>query len=114
MSHMILSHLRANDGATLDELCQVTGLTAEAVSHILSGLVSSALVIGTARYNRAPKFYAVTRVAACDWCGLIDHRCVAGMCPQCLDKSSGLEPLPNVPMAVHLARQLNSAERSQP
>ncbi|MCE8004256.1 hypothetical protein [Billgrantia ethanolica] len=113
MSHLILSHLQANDGATLDELCAVTGLTAEAVRHILGGLVHSAFVIGAARYNRAPKFYAVTSIGACEWCGIVEHRRVAGMCPRCLDKSSGLESLPNVPMAVHLARHANQSERSQ-
>lgn len=113
MSHMILSHLQANDGATLDELCTATGLTAEAVRHILSGLVHSAFVIGTARYNRAPKFYAVTSLGRCEWCGLVEHRRVAGMCAQCLDKSSGLESLPNVPMAVLPARQPSKTERSQ-
>ena len=44
MSHMVLSHLQANDGATLDELCAATGLNADAVRHILTGLVTASLV----------------------------------------------------------------------
>lgn len=110
MSHMILSHLQANDGATLDELCAATGLNADAVRHILIGLKNSAFVIGVSRYNRTPKFYAVTSLGHCEWCGLVEHRRVAGMCSRCLDKSSGLESLPNTPIAALPAEQ---PQRSQ-
>lgn len=113
MSHVILSYLQTRGGATVDELCSATGLTVEAVHHILGGLVKNAIVIGTARYNRAPRFYVVESLGECEWCGIVEHHRVAGMCPRCLDKSSGLEPLPNVPMAVHLARHQSQTDRSQ-
>ncbi|SES15318.1 hypothetical protein SAMN04487958_10820 [Vreelandella subterranea] len=113
MSHLILSHLQANDGATLDELCTSTGLNADAVRHILTGLVNSRFVICLVdRYNRTPKCYAVTSQGHCEWCGLYEHRRVAAMCPRCIDKSSGLESLPNTPMAA-LPAGLNTPERSQ-
>lgn len=112
MSHMVLSHLQDNDGATLDELCTATGLNADAVRHILTGLVNSRFVIGVARYNRAPKFYAVTSQGPCEWCGLYEHRRVAAMCPRCIDKSSGLEPLTETHVAA-LPAGLNTPERSQ-
>lgn len=100
MSQMILSHLQANDGATVDELSATTGLNVEAVRHILTGLVNSAFVIGVARYNRTPKFYAVTSQGLCEWCGLYEHRRVAAMCARCIEKSSGLEALDESPMAA--------------
>ena len=37
---------------------------------------------------------AVTTLGECEWCGIIEHHRVAGMCPTCLNKSSGLESLP--------------------
>lgn len=109
MSQVILSHLQANDGATIDELCAVTGLNVEGVRHILQGLANSAFVIGVARYNRTPKFYAVTSQGHCEWCGLYEHRLVAAMCARCLDKTSGLESLtePALPASQ------TSTERSQ-
>lgn len=104
MTQAILAYLqRAENGATIDELCLGTGLTAEAVWHALGEMSRCAWVIGCARFNRAPKFYATTRIGECEWCGLVDHALVAGMCPCCMARSSGLELLPSGPMTARLA-----------
>tara|TARA_R110002051_G_scaffold248007_2_gene307498 strand:- start:740 stop:1060 length:321 start_codon:yes stop_codon:yes gene_type:complete len=94
MSHMILSHLQAHDGATLSELCAATGLPEEAVQDILCELSRSGVVVGVPRNHQPPILHAVTTLGECEWCGIIEHHRVAGMCPTCLNKSSGLESLP--------------------
>lgn len=112
MSHPILSHLQANDGATLEELVAATGHNADAVRQILSMLVDTGFVIGLPGNNRPPKFYAIQSLGECEWCGRFDHHRVAGMCPKCLAESSGLESLPTRAVVVHLARPATSIQRS--
>lgn len=104
MSQTTLAFLqRTEDGVTVDEICTAVGLTAEAAWYALGEMARAGWVIGCARPNRAPLFFACVRIGPCDWCGLVDHRLVAGMCASCMGRTGGLELLPTGPLPTHLA-----------
>ncbi|WP_445157376.1 winged helix-turn-helix domain-containing protein [Halomonas sp. E14] len=104
MSQAILAYLqRAEDGVTIAEISLATGLTGEAVWFALGEMARAGWVIGCARANRPPLFHAIVRLGPCDWCGLVDHHLVAGMCPSCMVRSTGLNLLPTGPLPIRLA-----------